>query len=94
MRAAAPPHTEARIPTLMNKGSCITLSLSTAISLHLRRFTTTGLGAGAGGEAARGGGACIIIADVTNTHLSCHPFAPHIRPMHTAAMLEEAAATI
>lgn len=31
---------------------------------------------------------------VVNTHLFFHPFAPHIRSMHTAAMLEEAAAAI
>jgi len=31
---------------------------------------------------------------VINTHLFFHPFAPHIRSMHTAAMLEEAAAAI
>jgi 2',5'-phosphodiesterase len=29
---------------------------------------------------------------VVNTHLFFHPYAPHIRSMHTAAMLEEAAA--
>jgi hypothetical protein len=31
---------------------------------------------------------------VVNTHLFFHPYAPHIRSMHTAAMLEEAAAAI
>jgi hypothetical protein len=31
---------------------------------------------------------------VINTHLFFHPFAPHIRTLHTAAMLEEAAATL
>ena len=28
---------------------------------------------------------------VVNTHLFYHPYAPHIRTMHTAAILEEAA---
>ena len=31
---------------------------------------------------------------VLNTHLFYHPYAPHIRTMHTAAILEEAAAFI
>ncbi len=29
---------------------------------------------------------------MVNTHLFFHPYAPHIRTMHTAAILEEAAA--
>jgi 2',5'-phosphodiesterase len=31
---------------------------------------------------------------VANTHLFFHPFAPHIRTIHTAAILEEAAAAV
>lgn len=34
-------------------------------------------------------GGCLC---VVNTHLFFHPYAPHIRTMHTAAILEEAAA--
>ncbi|GIL98257.1 hypothetical protein Vretimale_3659 [Volvox reticuliferus] len=36
-----------------------------------------------------GSGGCLC---VVNTHLFFHPYAPHIRTMHTAAILEEAAA--
>ena len=31
---------------------------------------------------------------IVNTHLFYHPYAPHIRTMHTAAILEEAADTM
>ena len=31
---------------------------------------------------------------VVNTHLFFHPFAPHIRSLHTAAILEEAAGAL
>jgi 2',5'-phosphodiesterase len=52
---------------------------------------------------AAGGGAAAAAPDVArlcpplvvvNTHLFFHPYAPHIRSMHTAAMLEEAAAAV
>ena len=31
---------------------------------------------------------------IVNTHLFYHPYAPHIRTMHTAAILEEACAEV
>ncbi|GBF89998.1 hypothetical protein Rsub_02704 [Raphidocelis subcapitata] len=57
---------------------------------------------GAAAAAADGGGGAAAAAvegllpplAVANTHLFFHPFAPHIRSMHTAAMLEEVAAAI
>ena len=47
-----------------------------------------GGGGGGGGGGASGGAAPLLVA---NTHLFFHPYAPHIRTMHTAAILEEAA---
>ncbi|GIL47193.1 hypothetical protein Vafri_4070 [Volvox africanus] len=41
------------------------------------------------GQDEGGDGGCLC---VVNTHLFFHPYAPHIRTMHTAAILEEAAA--
>ncbi|GLI58784.1 hypothetical protein VaNZ11_000540 [Volvox africanus] len=43
------------------------------------------------GQDEGGDGGCLC---VVNTHLFFHPYAPHIRTMHTAAILEEAAAFI
>ncbi|EFJ50866.1 hypothetical protein VOLCADRAFT_88222 [Volvox carteri f. nagariensis] len=46
-------------------------------------------GQGHGATGGGGGGGCLC---VVNTHLFFHPYAPHIRTMHTAAILEEVAA--
>lgn len=54
--------------------------------------------AAAEGGAAGGGGDDLTVAEdalcLVNTHLFYHPRAPHIRNMHVAAMLEEAAGLI
>ena len=59
--------------------------------------TSAAAGAAAAADAAAdadAGGAAAPPLLVVNTHLFFHPYAPHIRSMHVAAMLEEAAAAI
>jgi 2',5'-phosphodiesterase len=46
------------------------------------------------GEGGGGAEGLVPPLAVLNTHLFFHPYAPHIRSMHTAAMLEEVAAAI
>jgi 2',5'-phosphodiesterase len=53
----------------------------------------TGAAEAEAAAAAQGAGGAPPLV-VVNTHLFFHPFAPHIRSMHVAAMLEEAAAAM
>jgi 2',5'-phosphodiesterase len=50
--------------------------------------------AGTKGQQQQGQGQQLPPLLVANTHLFFHPFAPHIRTIHTAAILEEAAAAV
>ena len=66
------------------------ISLDMASTLDVHPFqNSTPLISNAYLCAPRPGPLCVL-----NTHLFYHPYAPHIRTMHTAAILEEAAAFI